>query len=102
MPQTKDIGRLYLHVFRYPIPGAPVIERAATVEVEPPYRRGKGLCVRLVARYALVIGWWGQEAGEEGEALYEALRARDRRMAGPIEEGEDWLGEEEWPTANAF
>lgn len=75
MPETHDVGRLYFHTFRYPIPGAPLCERATTVEVEPPYRRGKAVCVRYTPRRAVVVGWWGKTSGEEDEALREATSA---------------------------
>ena len=50
MPQTRDIGRVFVHAWRYPLDGAPRIEKAETVEVEYPYRLGKGFCVRLWGR----------------------------------------------------
>jgi hypothetical protein len=99
MPQTRDIGRLFFHGFRYPMKGAPRLERGVeTVEVEPPYRVGRGFSVRWGPRRALVFGRWGLETREEAEALYDALRARDMAPARPLEPGEDilaWMGAEE-------
>ena len=78
MPQTRDLGRVFVHGWQYPLDGAPRWERnVETIEVEPPYRLGKGFCVRLWGRRALVIGRWGSESRDEAQALYEALRARD-------------------------
>lgn len=75
MPQTHDLGRLFVHGLNYPFPGAPLVDRANTVEVEPPYRRGRGLCVRYTPRRAFVVGWWGPPTWEEQEALREAVDA---------------------------
>lgn len=77
MPQTRDVGRFFAHTFTYPLKGAPLVERAETVEVEPPYRLGKGISVRLWGRRALILGRWGKTTRAEAEALYEALKASD-------------------------
>lgn len=59
----------------YPFPGAPFLDRAHTVEVEPPYRRGRGFCLRYTPRRAVVVGRWGTQTQEEQEALTEATSA---------------------------
>jgi hypothetical protein len=104
MPQTHDIGRLFLHTFRYPLKGAPLIDRAKAVEVEPPYRVGRGVTLRWGPRRALVIGRWGLETRDEGEALYDALKARD--LDEDVKTVKGWRApeseDEECPTASAF
>jgi len=90
MPWTHDLGRTFVHGIRYPMDGAPRFERSETMEVEPPYRVGKGVCVRWWRRRAVVIGRWGKETRTEHEALYDALRARD--MDADVQEVKDWRG----------
>ena len=90
MPQTHDLGRLYIHAMGYPFPGAPLLDWASTVEVEPPYRRGRGVCVRYTPRRAVVVGWWGLATQEEDEALREATSAVLLNVS--LDELLDWRG----------
>lgn len=88
MPYTRDVGRLFVHGFRYPLKGAPLVERAETVEVEPPYRLGKGISLHLWGRRALIVGFWGKVTREETSALYEALKASDMDVSARVIQ--DW------------
>lgn len=90
MPRTHDIGRFYFHGLRYPVTGAPVLERAVTAEVEPPYREGRGWAVKLAPRTVLIVGWWFDTGRDEEEALTAALGALGLAVA-PAELGQ-WPG----------
>lgn len=73
MPETKDIGRLYVHGFKYPLRGAPLLDRAKTNEIEHPFRRGSGWMLRVGRFRAVAFGRWLPEERDEDEALLEAL-----------------------------
>jgi hypothetical protein len=93
VPQTHDLGRLFVHGFRYPMDDAPRFERGVeTVEVEEPYRLGQAVSLRLWGRRALVVGWWGKEGRTEAQALYEALKASDMDI--PV--GAEVVGITQW------
>jgi hypothetical protein len=77
MPDTKDIGRLYFHGFRYPLRGTPRIDRASTNEVEHPYRRGNGWMLRVGRYWAIAVGRWGTAERDEDEALLAALEGEE-------------------------
>lgn len=72
MAETKDFGRLFVHMIRV-LPGTVLVHRAQTVEIEPPYRFGRPLVIRLPFGRALVIGWWLASNWDEEEALFEAV-----------------------------
>lgn len=75
MPRTHDIGSFYWHGLRYPVAGAPVLERAVTAEIEAPYREGRGWAVKVAPRTVLVLGRWFDTGRTEDEALVAALGA---------------------------
>jgi len=78
MARAHGSRKHYVQLFRYPCRGAPRFERGArTVEVEPPYRTGTGVSLRLGLRRAIILGRWGVETQTEAEALYMALAASD-------------------------
>lgn len=77
MPETRDIGRVYVHSFKYPLRGAPLFERANTNEVEWPYRRGRGVMLRIGRFRAIALGRWRDEERDEDEALLEALEGEE-------------------------
>lgn len=52
---------------------APSIDRAETTEIEPPYRQGRGVLLRIAPQRALVLGRWGSPDPEAGEAMLKRL-----------------------------
>lgn len=88
MPQTRDVGRVFFHLLKYPIPGAPLIDRSTTNEVEPPYREGRGRAVRIGRRWAIVVGRWHNTDRDEDQALLVALRGQS--MDVEVEEVAAW------------
>lgn len=76
MPETRDIGRFYAHTMRYPETNGwpPLVEAANTQEVEEPYRKGRGVVLRLWGRKAVVLGRWKKPVGvDTDDALMAAL-----------------------------
>lgn len=74
MPQTHDIGSWYFHLLRYDV-RPPWKDWAVTEEVEPPYRQGRGVALRVGPRTVLVLGRWHETARDEDDGLLAALRA---------------------------
>lgn len=80
MPETKELGRLYVHGWSYPDNGEaewPRFEPAVTHETEYPYRTGTGLVIRLFGRHGFAVGWWGDPAEDEDEHLMNSLRGSE-------------------------
>lgn len=84
MPQTHDIGKLFVHTMKIPVARSwrvKLVERADTQEISYPYRSGRSVLLRIpwVLR-GLVIGVWGDPELDEDEAMYRALGGvmRDR------------------------
>jgi len=84
MPQTHDIGRVFMHAMNLPVARTwkvRLIEKADTQEISYPYRAGTSVLLRMpwVLR-GLVIGIWGDPHDDEDEAMYRALGGvmRDR------------------------
>lgn len=63
--ETRDVGRFYTHGMVCPR-GTPVVSTARTWEMEPPYRQGRGLGVRVSRRTVRVFGRWGNPDPELG------------------------------------
>lgn len=75
--QTRDIGNIYWHALTYPIKPKVFVEKADTQEIDEPFRRGKGLAIRVpFTRKALVIGIWKETNYTESEALTYAINGR--------------------------
>lgn len=77
----KTISRVYFDSFDYPVNmlNIPFFEKAKTVEIEPPFRVGRGLVFRIPFTFrAYVVGFLGKprEINEE-TALLEAMWARN-------------------------
>lgn len=84
MPQTHDIGRMFVHSMKLPVKRTwrvQLVEKADTQEISYPYRAGRSVLLRMpwVLR-GLVIGVWGEPQEDEDEAMYRALGGvmRDR------------------------
>lgn len=89
---TKDLGPLFFDSVRSY--NHPWCSLAYSQETEEPYRQGHGIAIRVTKRFVLVVGWWRRPVLTEDEALFSALKASTHREAGPIAEGEAWLGED--------
>lgn len=89
MPETHDLGRLYLTHMRYLTrKGMPLAERGWSTEVEDPFRRGRCLVLRVpFTKFGIVLGLWGR-AGDEDSRLAEAIGCR---LLGPLDLHEDNL-----------
>jgi len=73
MPETHDLGPLFIHRVRLE-PGTALLHRAPTNEIEEPYRRSNSVVVRLFRRFGVVFGWWKHDPDRtEDEALLAAL-----------------------------
>lgn len=99
MPETHDLGRLYVHAQRYPdltdwempVRMPRFTEAATSYELEHPFRTGRARSFRLLwSRWFIVVGWWSKEGMDEGERLDQALLKRD--MDSPLEEMREWPG----------
>lgn len=71
---TTDIGRAFFHLINTR-PGTPLLHRAPTFQIEPPFQRSpRSLVIRLFPlNKAIVIGWWSDTTLEEDESLLEAV-----------------------------
>ena len=75
--QTKDFGTFYWHSLTYPYKPKGLYEKADTQEIDPPFRRGKGLAFRFpFSKKAIVIGKWKKTGYTESEALTYAIKGR--------------------------
>lgn len=84
MSMAHDIGPLYVQLIPYPLRGLwPLVEVGETNEIEPPYRTGRALVIRIPGKRAIVIGLWRGGAGDEERSLRRALRMREI-------DGDDW------------
>lgn len=83
MAQTRNITRnWFISSVRYAHRGWPWIETGTTNEIEPPYRGGSSLVVRLpFTRVALVVGRWGPPRSEQ-EGLLAAIGGQMRDLDG--------------------
>lgn len=78
--ETHDLGPLYWHTMRVPRT-VPVLQRdGVTHEVEPPWRIGRCVVLRVWKR-ALAVGWWGAARSEE-----EMLEDERLELFGPDED----------------
>lgn len=74
MSQTHDIGNYYWHTMTART--RRLLQPSETVEIEPPFREGRCLLLRLPwTRLCLVVGRWTGAQHEE-DALMQALGAR--------------------------
>lgn len=99
MPETHDLGRLYVHMQRYPdltdwempVRMPRFTEGATSYELEHPYRTGRARSFRCGwSRWFLVVGRWSKEGMDEGERLDQALLKRE--MDALPEELREWPG----------
>lgn len=75
MPDTRDIGRTYFHLHRYPDGARPrLLEEAVTQEYEEPFRAGKGYVLAITQRLGLCVGRW-EEPRDEEDALLTSMDA---------------------------
>lgn len=78
--EPRSIGRLFWYIFDYGQTGryAPLINREGTTrEVDPPYRYGRCLILRLpLSGQALVLGWWTGSLEDEDSAILTAMGGR--------------------------
>lgn len=83
MPETHDLGRLYVtHLNYLTRKHMPFFERGWTVEVDGKFRRGSSLVFRLpFTKFGIVLGLWGRP-GDEDSRLQEAIGCR---LLGPLD-----------------
>ena len=75
--RTRDIGNFYWHNLTYPYKPKGLWETADTQEIDPPFRRGHGLAIRVpFTRKAIVIGRWKETGYSENQALTYAINGR--------------------------
>lgn len=82
MPTMRAItlGKIYIHPMRLPI-GRQRFNIATTQETSPPYRRGKGLMIRVFGDWRVAIGVWTKSIPDEETALMLAMHGRvDKTM----------------------
>lgn len=72
MPQTHDIGSVFVHGMRVDRV-APRMHLGHTKEIEEPFRHGRSIVVRLFRGWAVVIGRWRHRDISEEDALLDAL-----------------------------
>lgn len=78
MPQIHSLGPLFVQVLDLPVQWeSKVIVRGWTQEIEPPYRTGYPLLVRLPKHKALALGVWSHHQTDEEAALKAAMEVRD-------------------------
>jgi hypothetical protein len=76
MAKTHNVGKFYWHTFVYPIKFKGLTDKAETQEIEPPYRGGHGVAIRLpFTKLALVLGKWTKQY-DERVALTRAIAGR--------------------------
>lgn len=80
MPETHGFGRLYVHSAHLRADSGR-FHRAPTTEIEPPFRVGTGLVVRVLGEHGFVIGWWTDSVPED-VAMEMAIRARREDVFG--------------------
>ena len=74
--RVQSTGRVYWHPLTYGKKPKILAEKATTQEIEPPYRAGKGVSLRLpFTRKALVVGIWTHRL-DESHALTAAIKGR--------------------------
>lgn len=87
MPETHDLGPLYVSHMRYlHKKAAPVLaERGTTHEIEHPWRRGRALVFRVpFTLLGLVVGLWGRPGHEAA-----TMNAIGCRELGPLDLAKD-------------
>lgn len=74
----KTIGSLFWYVYDYGHTSAPLLNRHGSCrEVDPPYRYGRSVILRLpLSGAALVIGKWEGQLESEDSAIYLATGGR--------------------------
>lgn len=96
--ETHDIGRrLYWHTLRVPR-SVPVLQLdGVTHEVEPPWRIGRCVVLRVLS-FALAVGWWGPARSAEEMLEDERLElfndVDDDELAHEAEVGVDSIRED--------
>lgn len=85
MAETKGLGRLYFHTMKLAA-GSPFLHTAPTDELDPPFRKGRGLVIRLWKIFdrslrkhewdyrAIVVGIWTGKHPNEEAAVSSALQ----------------------------
>ena len=77
MAQTHSVGKYYWHKFKYPVKLKGLKDLAETQEIDPPFRYGKGVALRVpFTKFALVVGRW-DKSFDEGVALTRAINGRN-------------------------
>lgn len=107
MPQTHDLGRVFVHGLKYPQIDPPLVELGRSQMIEEPFRKGRSISIRLPwTNYALVLGVWGRQQSEldalnwvlsSYEAPIETLRewrrpGKDKVRSSGREDGHNGLG----------
>lgn len=86
----KTVGPFFWYTYDYGFTGAPLINlHGSTREVDPPYRYGRAVIVRLpFSTGALVLGKWDGQLEDEDSAI---LTATGGRLVGvSTEEIREW------------
>jgi hypothetical protein len=91
MAKVHDIGsRLYWQRLYWHSEDPPLIHRTTTQEIEPPYRNGRCLVLRVpFTKVAIVLGAWGSTM-RESEALLSAVGGRVTKDNGIDIDDWDW------------
>lgn len=85
MPQAHDIGKNYYWHYMKTDLGSPLYSEDTTQEIEPPFRKGSAMVVRVPGtRHTFVFGRWTGRLSET-EALWAAIQAREMEY-----ESRDW------------
>lgn len=73
MPNTHDVGPFLAHTVNLK-PGTPLVHRAPTDEIQPPYRRSNSVIVKIWPGKGIVLGRWRHTWRNESDALYTAVQ----------------------------
>ena len=78
MTDPRTVGTVFWHGISYPDwISVPLVNRSTTTEVEPPFRHGRCVIVRLpLTRRALVVGRWEGRYTDPSAAYSRALGLR--------------------------
>lgn len=78
MPNTHDVGPFFFHGIRLR-PRTPLIHRAVTDELDPPFRNSNSIVVRFF-RWGIVLGRW-RVTGREEDEMFEVVGGREDALS---------------------
>jgi hypothetical protein len=81
MAQTHDIGSFYWHTINYGFKPKELWEKAESQEIDPPFRHGKGIAIRVpFTTRGVVLAKWKKTGFSEAEALTYAVNGRGLKL----------------------